>query len=72
MNKYQFNFGSDPKPIVTKTNEGKGNIAQWFGGNAIEGDITDFSYEGSNSSLPSKMFNNNFTQLEETEQELKK
>ena len=68
-NKFQFNFGSEPKPIVTKTGEGRGNIAQWFGrGDVLEGDITKFEYDGSKSSLPTKMFNNNFSQLEETEE----
>ncbi len=68
FNFFQFNFGEDPKPIVTKTSEGKGNIAKWFGkGDAIEGDITEFEYGGAVTALPTKMFNENFSQLEETE-----
>ena len=69
-NKFQFKFGEDPKPIVTKLSEGKGNIAQWFGkGKAIEGDITNFEYGGAETALPTKMFNKNFAQLEETVEE---
>lgn len=69
-NKFQFNFGEDPKPIVTKLSEGKGNIAKWFGkGDAIEGDITKFEYGGTETDLPTKMFNKNFSQLEEIETE---
>lgn len=70
-NKFQFKFGEDPKPIVTKLSEGKGNIAQWFGkGKAIEGDITNFEYGGAETALPTKMFNKNFSKLEETVEEL--
>lgn len=70
-NKFQFNFGNDPKPIVTKVSEGRGNIAQWFGeGDAVEGDITKFEYGGVETELPTKMFNENFSELEETVEEL--
>ena len=71
--KYQFKFGEESqRPVVVKTGEGKGNIAKWFDvankSKPIEGNITNFCYSGSNATLPTSIFNKNFTKLEETEE----
>lgn len=70
--KYQFKFGEESeRPVVVKTGEGKANIAKWFDvsnkSKIIEGNITNFCYSGSNATLPTSIFNKNFTKLEETE-----
>ena len=72
MDKYAFQYGSEPKPTVTKTGEARGNVAKWFVSDSkskskdeeVEGDITTFEYEGSKASLPTKIFEKNFLALE--------
>ena len=70
--KYQFKFVNEIEiPIVVKISEGKANIAKWFDvankSKIIEGDITNFCYFGSRATLPTSIFNKNFTKLEDTE-----
>ena len=70
MSKFTFLYGKDPKPAVTKTGDTKGNVAQWFATEKnkeefVEGDITTFEYEGSKGSMPTKIFEKNFEEVQE-------
>jgi hypothetical protein len=70
--KFSFNCGGKNamKVVVVKTGEKRGNVAHWFASgkktdDVVEGDITTFFYDGTNGSMPTKIFEKNFTKVEE-------
>ena len=72
--KYRFNFGgkNTMKITVVKTGETKGNVAKWFSVGKgkvepVEGNVTTFYYDGSKGSMPTKIFEKNFTMVTEDE-----
>ena len=73
-NKYQFNYSNTREKlhlnpeVVVKTGEIRGDVAKWFASEKsekVEGDITTFSYNGATGSMPSKIFEKNFTDVAE-------
>jgi hypothetical protein len=63
---YRFNYGEKGgmKIVVVKTGEVRGDVAKWFATDEkapVEGDITNFFYDGRTGSMPTKIFDKNFT-----------
>lgn len=71
---YNFNYSEDDM-IVTKTGDVKGDVGMWFRVDTkhdrhkrevVQGDITEFIYDGRKGSMPTKIFEKNFTKVEVT------
>ena len=69
---YDFNHSED-ELVIIKTAEVKGDISKWFRVDdkkrsrkqeSVEGDITEFICDGRKGSMPTKMFEKNFTKVE--------
>lgn len=69
---YDFNHSED-ELIIIKTAEVKGDVGKWFNVDTkhgrhkreiVNGDITEFICDGRKGSMPTKIFEKNFTKVE--------